>query len=98
MTVFANLHDSFCEVEREYQLLKERARKGLEEVGKGEQMPSRLGKRMIMFLAPKKMPTAAKKAVAADEVPAKKNQSTGKPEQKARKEYTGKVEGENFDD
>ncbi|MBP5628767.1 MAG: translation initiation factor IF-3 [Bacteroidaceae bacterium] len=71
----------------------------LEEVGKVEQMPSLLGKRMIMFLAPKKMPTAAKKAVAADEVPAKKNQSTGKPEQKARKEYTGpKVEGENFDD
>ena len=35
MTVFANLHDSFCEVEREYQLLKVRARKGLEEVGKG---------------------------------------------------------------
>ncbi len=35
MTVFANLHDSFCEYEQEYQLLKERARKGLEEVGKG---------------------------------------------------------------
>ncbi len=35
MTVFANLHDRFCEYEREYQLLKERARKGLEEVGKG---------------------------------------------------------------
>ena len=35
ITVFANLHDSFCEFEREYQLLKERARKGLEEVGKG---------------------------------------------------------------
>ncbi len=71
----------------------------LEEVGKVEQMPSLMGKRMIMFLAPKKMPTAAKKTVSADEAPAKKNQSTGKPEQKARKEYTGpKVEGENFDD
>ena len=71
----------------------------LEEVGKVEQMPSLLGKRMIMFLAPKKMPTAAKKAVATDDAQKKKNQSTGKPEQKARKEYTGpKVEGENFDD
>lgn len=72
----------------------------LEDVGKVEQMPSLLGKRMIMFLAPKKMPAAAKKtAVAADDAPAKKNQSTLKPEQKARKEYTGpKVEGENFDD
>lgn len=35
ITVFANLHDRFREFEREYQLLKERARKGLEEVGKG---------------------------------------------------------------
>ena len=70
----------------------------LEEVGKVEQMPSLLGKRMIMFLAPKKMPSAKKIAVA-DETPVKKNLSTGKPEQKARKEYTGpKVEGENFDD
>ena len=70
----------------------------LEEVGKVEQMPSLLGKRMIMFLAPKKMPSAKKVAVA-DETPVKKNLSTGKPEQKARKEYTGpKVEGENFDD
>ena len=72
----------------------------LEEVGKVEQMPSLLGKRMIMFLAPKKMPTSAtKKIAAADEAPVKKNQSLGKPEQKARKEYTGpKVEGEDFDD
>ena len=48
----------------------------------------------------KKMPTAAKKpATVADDAPAKKNLSAGKPEQKARKEYTGpKVEGESFDD
>ena len=73
----------------------------LEEVGKVEQMPSLLGKRMIMFLAPKKMPSAQKKnsGSSADEAPVKKNQSAGKPEQKARKEYLGpKVEGENFDD
>lgn len=71
----------------------------LEEVGKVEQMPSLLGKRMIMFLAPKKMPAGQKKQTAAEGAPAKKNQSVGKPEQKARKEYLGpKVEGENFDD
>lgn len=71
----------------------------LEEVGKVEQMPSLLGKRMIMFLAPKKMPAGQKKQSVAEDAPAKKNQSVGKPEQKARKEYLGpKVEGENFDD
>lgn len=71
----------------------------LEEVGKVEQMPSLLGKRMIMFLAPKKMPAGQKKQTAAEDAPTKKNQSVGKPEQKARKEYLGpKVEGENFDD
>lgn len=71
----------------------------LEEVGKVEQMPSLLGKRMIMFLAPKKMPAGQKKQTATEDAPAKKNQSVGKPEQKARKEYLGpKVEGENFDD
>lgn len=71
----------------------------LEEVGKVEQMPSLLGKRMIMFLAPKKMPTATKKSAPVEEAPVKKNQSGNKPNQKARKEYTGpKVEGEDFDD
>lgn len=72
----------------------------LEEVGKVEQMPSMLGKRMIMFIAPKKMPTvSAKKNAAAEEGSTKKNQSSNKPVQKERKEYTGpKVEGENFDD
>lgn len=72
----------------------------LEDVGKVEQMPSMLGKRMIMFLAPKKMPTAqSKKNTGAEEGSAKKNQSANKPIQKERKEYTGpKVEGESFDD
>ncbi|MDE5787503.1 MAG: translation initiation factor IF-3, partial [Bacteroidaceae bacterium] len=57
------------------------------------------GKRMIMFVAPKKVGNAVvKKPVeAAGEVsdaPVKKA-----PQQKARKEYTGpKVEGEDFDD
>lgn len=69
----------------------------LEEYGKVESMPVLEGKRMTMFIAPKKSPAApAKKAesvVEEVETPAKKA-----PQQKARKEYTGpKVEGEDFD-
>ena len=72
----------------------------LEEVGKVEQMPSLLGKRMIMFLAPKKMPAGQKNRPLPKMLPQRRiSQSVGKPEQKARKEYLGpKVEGENFDD
>lgn len=73
----------------------------LEEYGKVEQMPQLEGKRMIMFLAPKKQPSGVRKApdvvteVAVDE-PVREKKS---PQQKARKEYTGpKVEGEDFDD
>lgn len=73
----------------------------LEEYGKVEQMPQLEGKRMIMFIAPKKA-TGAKKPASAgddtdseDEIVAVKRQ----PQQKAKKEYTGpKVEGETFDD
>lgn len=73
----------------------------LEEYGKVEAMPVLEGKRMTMFIAPKK--TAPKKGDAPvvdtedepDEVaeaPVKKQ-----PKQKERKEYTGpKVEGEDF--
>ena len=78
----------------------------LEEYGKVESMPVLEGKRMTMFIAPKK--TTPKKVVLVDdddddddddldeqsEEPARK-----KPQQKERKEYTGpKVEGENWDD
>lgn len=75
----------------------------LEEYGKVESMPVLEGKRMIMFIAPKKV--APKKAAADDdddlldgsaeaEVEVRK-----KPQQKAPKEYTGpKVEGEDWDD
>ena len=72
----------------------------LEEYGKVESMPVLEGKRMTMFIAPKK--SAPKKAEVDiddeldDEVdePVRK-----KPQQKAPKEYTGpKVEGEDFDD
>ena len=74
----------------------------LEEYGKVEQMPQREGKRMIMFIAPKKQPQAPKKVLEstfnekpADETPREKKA----PQQKARKEYTGpKVEGDDFDD
>ena len=73
----------------------------LEEYGKVESMPVLEGKRMIMFIAPKKTSAGAKKdadaaetPVAMTEIPVKKA-----PQQKARKEYTGpKVEGEDFDD
>lgn len=74
----------------------------LEEYGKVEQMPQLEGKRMIMFLAPKRSAAAKKSAQVStalmdeetEEVKVKKA-----PQQKARKEYTGpKVEGEDFDD
>ena len=74
----------------------------LEEYGKVESMPVLEGKRMTMFIAPKK--TAPKKVTAdveddvddeeeiIEEAPVKKL-----PKQKERKEYTGpKVEGEDF--
>ena len=71
----------------------------LEEIGKVEQMPKLEGKRMIMFIAPKKMPSQNKKsAEKPDEVVAPSKEKKA-PQQKARKEYTGpKVEGEDFDD
>ena len=84
----------------------------LEDYGKVEGMPVLEGKRMTMFIAPKK--SAPKKVVAdepddapeADELPADDSAAAGaaapskrQPQQKARKEYTGpKVEGENWDD
>ncbi len=72
----------------------------LEEYGKVEQMPQLEGKRMIMFLAPKKQPSGGKKpqetSEPAVEEPVREKKA---PQQKARKEYTGpKVEGEDFDD
>ena len=74
----------------------------LEDYGKVEQMPQLEGKRMIMFIAPKKQPQGAKKVLEStlDEKPIEGTPREKKaPQQKARKEYTGpKVEGENFDD
>ena len=73
----------------------------LEDYGKVEQMPQLEGKRMIMFIAPKKQPSQAKKILesTAQEMVNDKPKEKKAPQQKARKEYTGpKVEGEDFDD
>jgi translation initiation factor IF-3 len=72
----------------------------LEEYAKVEQMPQLEGKRMIMFLAPKKQASATKKPEAvSDAIVAEQVREKKAPQQKARKEYTGpKVEGEDFDD
>ena len=72
----------------------------LEEYGKVESMPVLEGKRMTMFIAPKKQPQGGKKATepTAEET-AQKVLVKKAPQQKAPKEYTGpKVEGEDFDD
>ena len=80
----------------------------LEEYGKVESMPVLEGKRMIMFIAPKKV-TPKKPVVEGplvddddfdeDEERPVEEPARKKPQQKAPKEYTGpKVEGENFDD
>lgn len=72
----------------------------LEEYGKVEQMPVLEGKRMIIFIAPKKV-AAPKKTEEQEE---EKNPASNKaekvkvaPAKKTQKEYTGpKVEGEDF--
>jgi translation initiation factor IF-3 len=67
----------------------------LEEYGKVEQMPVLEGKRMTIFIAPKKAP-AKKAEKVSEEAPVVKEEKKA-PAQKARKEYTGpKVEGEDF--
>ena len=71
----------------------------LEDYGKVEQMPQLEGKRMIMFIAPKKQAAAMAKKADTEEMPEPEAAPVKKaPQQKARKEYTGpKVEGEDFD-
>lgn len=77
----------------------------LEEYGKVEQMPVLEGKRMIVFIAPKKAPAPRKAealandSVAADGVVEGEASKTQKvaPKVKAKKEYQGpKLEGEDF--
>lgn len=72
----------------------------LEDYGKVEQMPVLEGKRMIIFIAPKKTDGNKKAEVAETKVEAEKQVSKpvkAAPKQKAPKEYTGpKIEGEDF--
>jgi translation initiation factor IF-3 len=73
----------------------------LEEYGKVDQMPQLEGKRMIMFISPKKQPAQPKKILesTAQEIVNDKPKEKKIPQQKVRREYTGpKVEGEDFDD
>ncbi len=72
----------------------------LEEYGKVESMPVLEGKRMTMFIAPKKTTTKKEETSTnnTEENPESAPQKKA-PQQKAKKEYTGpKVEGEDWDD
>ena len=65
----------------------------LEEIGKVEQMPVLEGKRMTIFISPKKTPV--KKSIKSEDLLDKEERKA--PQQKAKKEYTGpKIEGEDF--
>ena len=69
----------------------------LEEVGKVESMPKLEGKRMIIYITPKSVKKASKPA-EHEEVDAENVQKAEKkaPQQKAKKEFTLSVEGEDF--
>ena len=87
-------------VKEQGEVLLLRVAADLEDYGKVEQMPQLEGKRMIMFIAPKKQAAAMAKKADTEEMPEPEAAPVKKaPQQKARKEYTGpKVEGEDFDD
>lgn len=69
----------------------------LEEVGKVESMPKLEGKRMIIYIAPKSV-KKANKPVEHDDAEIENVQKAEKkaPQQKAKKEFTLSVEGEDF--
>ena len=69
----------------------------LEEYGKVESMPKLEGKRMIIYIAPKSVKKASKSA-EHEEADAENVQKAEKkaPQQKAKKEFTLSVEGEDF--
>lgn len=69
----------------------------LEEYGKVESMPKLEGKRMIIYIAPKSVKKASKPA-EHEEAEAENVQKAEKkaPQQKAKKEFTLSVEGEDF--
>ncbi len=69
----------------------------LEDYGKVESMPVLEGKRMTMFIAPKKNAGTKKTEPSATAKEAPAEQVRKAPQQRAPKEYTGpKVEGEDF--
>ncbi len=70
----------------------------LEEYGKVEQMPVLEGKRMIIFIAPKKVASSGKKAEDVSAVvSSSQEKAKAAPKVKAPKEYKGPfVEGEDF--
>lgn len=74
----------------------------LEDYGKVESMPTLDGKRMAMYIAPKKTQNKVLKTALELEEENTRMQSVAQkkqPQQKAKKEYTGpKVEGEDWDD
>ena len=73
----------------------------LEDYGKVESMPTLDGKRMAMYIAPKKTQNKVLKTALEWEEENLKASAVQKkqPQQKAKKEYTGpKVEGEDWDD
>ncbi|MBO4661429.1 MAG: translation initiation factor IF-3 [Bacteroidaceae bacterium] len=74
----------------------------LEDYGKVESMPTLDGKRMTMYIAPKKTQNKVLKTALELEEENTRMQSAAQkkqPQQKAKKEYTGpKVEGEDWDD
>ena len=72
----------------------------LEEYGKVESMPVLEGKRMTMFIAPKKAAPATQAAAQEEFAGTAVEASVKKaPQQKAKKEYKGpNMEGENWDD
>lgn len=69
----------------------------LEEVGKVESMPKLEGKRMIIYIAPKSV-KKANKPIEHDDAETENVQKAEKkaPQQKAKKEFTLSVEGEDF--
>ena len=69
----------------------------LEEYGKVEQMPKLEGKRMTMFIAPKKVQVKKEKTTDEETETTEPRPEKKQPKQLAPKEYTGpKVEGEDF--
>lgn len=74
----------------------------LEEYGKVESMPVLEGKRMIMFIAPKKVPVKKDEAMVEEFIAEEATEISTPPTKKApkikeRREYAGpKVEGEDF--